>query len=134
MSFKLLRKCVFIGFILGKLLPTEAVVTGMDKLIKEIVCKFGKIVFIMSFEASSFNCNFMLYLGFLIMNCWWIFHSEHISEEITASLIVGSLSDDSCRSLFSIMCQECSNGFISTLRQIRRVNAWHFPGIKDAHC
>ena len=28
------------------------------------------------------------------------------------------------------MCQECSNGFISILRQIRGGNIWHFSGIK----
>ena len=37
------------------------------------------------------------------------------------------------RLLTSKMCQECSNGSIFILRQIRRVNTWQFSGIKDAH-
>ena len=125
--FNLPHKRVFISFIWENLLAIEVVVTGMDKLMEAIVCKFGTIAFIMLSEAKSFNC--------------FRFCGHELSVDLP---LRGDLRGDNslpnsspakccfCRSL--LMCQECSNGFISILRQIRWVNTWHFSGIKDAHC
>ena len=64
-SLKLLRSRVLFSFISEKLHSTEAVATGMERLMVASVCKLGNIVFSISFEANSFNCNFMFSLGCL---------------------------------------------------------------------
>ena len=63
LSFRLLRNRVLINFIWEKLLSTDAVETGIERLIVAILHKFGNNVLIMSLQTSSFNCNFMLFSG-----------------------------------------------------------------------
>ena len=86
LSLKQLRKRVCISFICEKLLSTEAVAMGIERVTVASVLKLGNMVFSMSLEANSPNCTFMSSLGCLAMNWRNVFHSVQMSEEISASL------------------------------------------------
>jgi len=136
--FRLLRNRVLINFILEKLLSTNAVETGIERLIVAILHKFGNSVLIMSLETSSFNCDFMLFSG-LFTNSWrYVFHSVVMSEVMTASLFVGSPSNVSVDCHLVIItyyynCFQTTKKIISkSLRmhqkQSQRVQKLKFPG------
>ena len=61
--------------------------SNRNKLMLASVLKFGNIVFNISFEVSSFNCNFMLSWGCLAMNWRKVFHSGKALLSLTVFLL-----------------------------------------------
>ena len=83
LSLRLLRRWVFIRFICEKLLYTDALVTGMERLIEASLLKLGNNVFITSLETSSLSQILMLLSG-LFTNSWrYVFHSVTVSEVLS---------------------------------------------------
>ena len=82
---RLLRRRVFIRFIREKLICTDAVVTGMDRLIKASLLKMGNNVFITSLKTRSRSW---------FDNSWrYVFRSVTVSQVRIASLLVDSPSN-----------------------------------------
>ena len=124
---------LFISFIWEKLLSTEAVATGIDRLTVASVFMFGNILLsIISFVANSINCNFMFSLGCLAINWRKVFHSVVMSGEhcfFYHFLTLQCL----CGSVYAIMGQQCANWGFSIMGQIVRIR-WNLLWIEYAQC
>ena len=102
LSLRLLRRRVYIRFICEKLLSTDAVVTGMERLIEASLLKLGNNVFITSLETSSRSWIFMLLSGLFTNSWWYVFHSVTVSEVMIASLLVDSTMSQQVLLLHSV--------------------------------
>ena len=89
-SVREFRRRIFISFIWGKLLSTDAVETGHVKPTEAIICMCGNIVSSTSFVVSSLSCNAMLSSGFLASKVRKVIHSVCTSGDMTAVFTVSS--------------------------------------------